>query len=280
MSILVPIIVLGSLGAIFGLWLIFAQKIFAVHTDPRIEHIFALLPGSNCGACGKAGCFGLAEALAKGAVETISCPSAEQETKEEISELLGIKFSQAVKQIATLICGGGAVCKDKFQYQGPSDCNIATLLMGGHKACNYACIGFGSCVTVCPFDAIHMGEDELPVIDIERCTGCGKCIKVCPKEVLVLTPIDKHYHVICHSSDRGPDVMKACKVGCTGCGKCVKECPVSAIDLKDFLAVIDCEKCTNCGACIEVCPTEAIGGRDTETGKIFKPEKKGVRGGV
>ena len=122
-------------------------------------------------------------------------------------------------------------------------------------------MGFASCLKACPFDAISMGEDNLPRIDLERCTGCGKCIKICPKNILVLTPVTSPYHIMCNSKDKGAVVLKVCKVGCIGCGKCVKACPVSAIALKDNLAVIDYQKCTSCGTCVEACPTSAIGKR-------------------
>ena len=261
MEILLPIIVLGSLGALFGLWLAFVQKIFVVKKDERTEHIFTLLPGSNCGACGKAGCFGLAQALSKGELDTITCPILHEKEREEIAEYLGIKVEEEHKKVATLICNGGNTCKDKFRYHGPKECDIANLMLEGPKACAFGCIGFGTCVSACPFGAIRMNEQSLPEIDIEKCTACGKCITACPKGVLVLSPVKSQYHIQCHSIDRGPDVMKACKTGCIACGKCVKACPVEAITITNNLALIDYTKCTNCGECIKVCPTKAIGRR-------------------
>ena len=98
MNILAPILVLGVLGGVFGLWLGFVQKLFAVKKDPRTEHIFSLLPGSNCGACGHAGCFGLAEALSKGEVDTITCPVAHEQEREKIAELLGMNVKAKEKE--------------------------------------------------------------------------------------------------------------------------------------------------------------------------------------
>lgn len=261
MYILVPVIVLGALGIIFGLWLGFVQKLFLVKKDPRIEHIFSLLPGSNCGACGHAGCYGLAESLAKGNARVITCPVVHEKEREEIAKIVGINTPESEKSVATLICGGGDKCRDNFQYHGIRDCNIATLVMNGPKSCSFGCVGFGSCMQICPFNAIKMGKDGLPKIDAEKCTACGKCIKICPKGVLVLAPVTKRYHIRCNSHDKGSDVVKSCKAGCIACGKCVKVCPANAIELKNNVAVIDYTKCTNCGECIKVCPTKAIGER-------------------
>ncbi|MBW2618646.1 MAG: FAD-dependent oxidoreductase, partial [Deltaproteobacteria bacterium] len=74
-----------------------------------------------------------------------------------------------------------------YDYDGVADCRAATLLGGGQKVCQVGCLGLGSCVAACPFDAIRLGDDGLPVIDWNRCTGCGVCVRVCPKNVLTLT---------------------------------------------------------------------------------------------
>lgn len=43
------------------------------------------------------------------------------------------------------------------------------------------CIGekAGECVTVCPVDCIHEGEDQF-YIDPDTCIECGACEAVCP----------------------------------------------------------------------------------------------------
>jgi Na+-translocating ferredoxin:NAD+ oxidoreductase subunit B len=258
MSILLPVIVLGVLGAVFGLWLGFVQRLFIVDKDPRAEHVFSLLPGSNCGACGHAGCYGLAEALARGEAKTITCPVVNKQEKEEISKTLGINTSAENRKIATLICGGGIKCRDNFEYTSIRDCAMATLVLNGPKACAYGCIGFGNCARACIFDAITMDANKLPRINAEKCTGCGKCIKACPKGVLVMAPTDKNYIIACRSKDKGPDVARACKSGCIACGKCVKLCPEGAISIQGNVAVIDYDKCVNCAKCIDACPTGAI----------------------
>jgi len=50
---------------------------------------------------------------------------------------------------------------------------------------NGLCTGCGTCVGLCPCDAIEMAIDKKkgiynPVINEERCNNCGICIKVCP----------------------------------------------------------------------------------------------------
>ncbi len=256
--ILTPVIAMAALGLIFGLGLAYALKIFGIQIDPKAALIIARLPGANCGACGKAGCAGFAEALVNGEAIPSSCVVSNEEARKSIAELLGIEHNVKIKTIATLICKGGVNAKDKFVYKGIKGCKAAMLTFGGQKVCKYACVGFGDCAIVCPFDAIIMGPDNLPHIDADKCTACGKCVHICPKKVLTLTPVDKIFHIGCNSNDKGADVVKACKIGCIACGKCKKACPVNAIIIENNLAKIDYNICKNHGKCFEVCPMHTI----------------------
>ena len=55
-QILIPLVILGVLGVIFGSLLGFASKKFAVPEDPLFPKLRDVLPGANCGGCGFAGC--------------------------------------------------------------------------------------------------------------------------------------------------------------------------------------------------------------------------------
>jgi len=41
------------------------------------------------------------------------------------------------------------------------------------------CDGCGSCVAVCPSQALILNEKELQFLE-ERCIGCQKCVQACP----------------------------------------------------------------------------------------------------
>ena len=266
MEILIPVLMLGGLGVIFGIGLAIASKKFSVHMDERLERVHGLLPGTNCGACGGAGCFGFAEGLLSGKFSINSCRVSEYAVKEKIAELLGKKLDKQVKRVAVLHCHGGRKrVKDKFVYEGIKDCVAADMVMSGPKACVYGCIGFATCVTVCPFGAIAMNEDNLPVINEDKCTACGKCVGICPKKLFTLVTANKTYAVRCKSLDMGNKVMDVCSVGCIACRKCENACPVRAIKVVDNLAVIDYNICDNRGECFRVCPTNAIAKKENKT---------------
>ncbi|MBI5144450.1 MAG: RnfABCDGE type electron transport complex subunit B [Candidatus Omnitrophica bacterium] len=259
--ILTPVIAMAGLGLVFGVGLAYALKLFKIEVDPTTFMILSKLPGSNCGACGKAGCAGFAEALKKGEAMPAGCAVSNDEARSSIAELLGVEYKPKVKTIATVFCNGGVNAKDKYIYKGIKTCKAASLVFGGQKACSFGCLGFGDCVTACPFDAIKMTEEGLPEVDPNKCTACGICVKVCPKELFVLTPTQNKYYVKCKSTDPGSVVAKVCKTGCIACRKCEKACPIAAIKVESNLARIYYDKCQNIGECFKVCPTKVIAKR-------------------
>lgn len=258
MNILAAILTLSGLGIIFGVGLALAARKFCVEINPRIEKILHKLPGSNCGACGEAGCLGFAEGLLSGKFSVDACRVSEEETKEQIAKLLGKKLEKKVKKIAILHCNGGIKIKDRYNYQGIKDCAAANLLLAGQKECVFGCLGFGSCKKICPFGAIKMSEEGLPIIDKDKCKACNICVLMCPKKLFTLIPITSNAYVSCGSHDLGKDTKVVCPVGCVACGLCKKVCKLDAIQVIDNLAVIDYYKCTSCGDCVKVCPVKCI----------------------
>ncbi len=258
MEILYPIIALGSLGILFGIGLSLAARKFCVSSDPKIDNIQNNLPGANCGACGMGGCSGLAEALTEGKCDVDKCTVAGEDSKIKIAQILGVEFKKKARMIATLHCAGGKKVKERFIYNGISDCVAANLLFGGGKDCTYGCLGFGTCVKICPFGAISMSNDGLPVIDKDKCKACNKCVEACPKKLFSLVPETHTVFVACSSGDLGKDTKSACPVGCIACKLCERACKFDAIHVIDNLAVIDYNKCTSCGECIKVCPMKTI----------------------
>lgn len=258
MVILIPVLVLGFLGLAFGVGLAIASKRFRVEVDPRLERIHGLLPGSNCGVCAAAGCFGFAESLLSGKLSVDACRVSEEAVKEQIARLLGKNVEKKAKKTAFLHCNGGRRVKERFLYQGIKDCVAANLVLGGQKECGFGCLGFDACVAACPFDAISMSQEGLPAVDKDKCKACNKCVQACPKKLFSLIPITHKVYVACSSHDSGKDTKAACPVGCIACKLCEKACKFDAIHLLDNLAVIDYTKCTSCGECVKVCPMKTI----------------------
>ena len=69
MRLFIPVIAMAALGLIFGVGLAYALKMFGIELDPVTHKILELLPGADCGVCGRAGCLRFAEALRKGGLQ-------------------------------------------------------------------------------------------------------------------------------------------------------------------------------------------------------------------
>jgi len=259
-TVIMTLIVLAALGIVFGVALAIVAARFVVKADPKVEKVRDVLPGANCGACGFAGCMGYAEAVAGNPDVAVSlCAPGKAAVAEKIAEITGKKAEKMEPKIARVFCQGGtSLSQRKFIYTGVQDCTAAVLAAGGGKSCEYGCLGYGTCMRACPFDAITMSADDLPIINKEKCTACGKCVAACPKQVIELALMSKAVVISCHSRDKGLEVKKKCQVGCIACGICVRTCPVEAIKVDNNLARIDHSKCIVCGLCVKKCPTSAI----------------------
>ena len=172
---------------------------------------------------------------------------------------MGQEAGEQIRKTAFVKCAGTCEkAKQDYEYHGLGDCVMVNMMQsGGPKSCNYGCLGEGTCVKACPFDAIHI-VDGIAVVDKEACKACGKCVAACPKHLIELVPYDQKHLVQCSSKDKGKDVMKACSVGCIGCKMCERMCKFDAVKVTDNIAYIDPEKCTGCGACAEKCPKKII----------------------
>ena len=72
MDILWSILLMLGLAIVLGVLIVLFSILFHVEEDPRIAAVEKMLPNYNCGACGKAGCHDMAEALVSGEVKNVS----------------------------------------------------------------------------------------------------------------------------------------------------------------------------------------------------------------
>jgi len=262
------LVIMGGLGLLFGVGLAIASRIFWVQKDPRVEAIEAILPNANCGACGAPGCAGFAAGVVAGKYDVTRCTAGGAEVARLVAEIMGTEVGEVVSNVAIVRCRGGRNNSvDRALYQGVQDCKAAVLINNGAKGCIYGCLGLGTCVAACSFDAMVMGEEGLPIVDEERCTGCGECVKACPRGIMELLSRDQKVFIGCMSQDFGKKVKAVCKVGCIGCGLCAnpKTTANEIITMEGKLPVIHYDKVKDVWGDLEnavkKCPTNSFGVR-------------------
>ncbi len=259
-SLIYAILSMGGMGLLFSVAISIANKKLHVEEDPKIGLIADLLPGANCGSCGYAGCANFAENLTTGKAQLASCPVCGVDAQNKIAQILGVVVEAGVRKVAVLMCQGGeGSVKQKADYVGIQSCIGATFAAGGERACSYGCMGMGDCVAACPFDAIHMAGNGLPVVDRVKCTGCGNCVTACPRNIIELHPINRHVFVLCKNLDSGKNARAVCKNACIACGICEKAVNGEGFKVLNNLAVVDYAVYTKeLVLPTEKCPTKSI----------------------
>lgn len=257
-GIIIATLVVGVIGLLIGVALVFAGKKFYVEVDERIPKVREFLPGNNCGACGYAGCDAVAEAIVNGTAPANACPVNNAANLEKISEVMGVEAVAPERKVAFVKCAGDCdQTTNRCHYVGIDDCRAAVLAGISIWECDYGCLGYGSCVKACQYDAIYV-DNGVAKVNTAKCVGCGQCAKACPKGLIELIPEGKDVAVRCSNHDRGPEVKRVCGIGCIGCKICTKQCESEAITVDGNLAHIDYEKCVGCGKCAEKCPRGII----------------------
>jgi electron transport complex protein RnfB len=156
------VVSLTLLGAILGLMLGFADRLFAVEVNPVIAQVEALMPGSQCGQCGFPGCSAAATAIVEGRAAVTVCPPGGKALAAALSAKLGISLDLS-----------------DVVDEGPKLAQVAEEI----------CIGCCRCTKACPTDAILGAAKQIHNVIREACTGCGNCIERCPTEALTMRPI-------------------------------------------------------------------------------------------
>ena len=258
--IVFPVLVALVIATFLGIAIAIISRIFAIKEDTRVIELTEILPGANCGACGYPSCAAYAEGMVlKGDDVKTRCSFGGPDTAKEVAAYFGEEADDVVPLIAIVHCQGANYhMQNRYEYNGTMTCAAADTVQRGPGSCNWGCIGYGDCVTVCEYDAIHV-IDDLARVDPANCTACGKCIPACPKHLIRFEPKREDiYAVRCANPLSGALTRRNCDIGCIGCGKCEAACQFDAVHVNGSLALIDQDKCTQCGDCWEACPTGSI----------------------
>jgi len=140
-----------------------------VHTDgtaplPLRERIDALLPQTQCGRCGYAGCQPYATAVAAGEAAVNRCPPGGTALISALAALLGVPELPLDRDC------------------GPTAPDAVASIDAE------ACIGCALCLPACPVDAILGAARYLHTVIAAECTGCALCLPSCPVDCIVMRP--------------------------------------------------------------------------------------------
>lgn len=222
-----------------------------------VQEIRGILPGSDCtgrGGCGFVTCDKCAAAIAAGGAANL-CPACTNDDVAAIAALTGGEILPAKAEKAFIKCNGSAAGKARLKFY--STCEEAVKAGFLDKECKYGCVGAGSCVAACTFQALTIANGTVTVHE-DLCNGCGACAQACPQSIVKMVPEDASNFVPCSNQDDEETALRLCGYSCIGCGDCEEACPEGAISIVDNRAVIDYEKCVGCVSCTVSCRKKII----------------------
>ena len=162
---LIAILAISLLALAFGLLLGYSAVRFHVEGDPVADKIDSVLPQTQCGQCGFAGCRPYAEAIAGGEAEINRCPPGGEATVVALADLLGRDPVPLDKERGEQKPKAVAVIDEQ------------------------ACIGCTLCIQACPVDAILGSAKSMHTVIANECTGCELCLPPCPVDCILMEPI-------------------------------------------------------------------------------------------
>ncbi len=133
-------------------------------SDALALRIDAILPQTQCGKCGYAGCWPYAQALSAGNADLNRCPPGGEAGIRALADLLG----RPVKPLAAE-CG----------VERPRLTAIIDESL---------CVGCVKCIPPCPVDAILGAAKQMHTVLHALCTGCELCLPACPVDCISLVP--------------------------------------------------------------------------------------------
>ena len=159
-------------------------------------------------------------------------------SKEE-RDIISLKNEalQKNEQIAVVKCNSERKINMRgFAYDDLKDCRVFKNLYESASNCHWGCIGFGTCVSVCPQDAIKIVNNTAVVG--ATCNGCGKCLNVCPNNLIELVPKSIDFYAAC--ACQNDEMKEICSTACPNRINTETLKPLSAVDVReeDFVCAI------------------------------------------
>lgn len=124
------------------------------------------------------------------------------------------------RKIAVVKCSSIREPQERLlQHSKQIDCSIYLNQYGKVDFCKYGCIGYGSCATICPENAIIIKNNTAIVTD--SCSGCGLCVDKCPQKIIELIDVKNGCFTQC--SLPKSENNSNCSASCISCKKCDSE---------------------------------------------------------
>jgi len=132
--------------------------------EALVERLDRILPQTQCGQCGYAGCRPYAAAMAAGEAGPERCPPGGDAGALALARVLEV--------------APRPFDRERGAHLAPQ---VAVVIEAD-------CIGCTKCIQACPVDAIIGASKRMHVVIEPLCTGCALCVPACPVDCIAMLP--------------------------------------------------------------------------------------------
>jgi electron transport complex protein RnfB len=157
---MLSVAIISAVALILGALLGAAAARLKEEPETLVERVHALLPHTQCGQCGFAGCRPYAAAVAERSAAITLCPPGGAALIKNLAGLLGED-------------------PPKFAPGAAIAARVAVID-------EQRCVGCAVCLEACPVDAIIGAARQMHTVVAALCTGCELCVAPCPVDCIAM----------------------------------------------------------------------------------------------
>jgi Na+-translocating ferredoxin:NAD+ oxidoreductase subunit B len=225
----------GGVGLTFGVLIAVANRKFRVGRTRGSTRSSGMLPGSNCGACGRPAAAPSPRRRWRGGGAGHLHGDGRRD-REEVAAFLGVDAGEAVKRVARLLCAGGSTWRRARRSTAASRAaRRRWRWAAAARGAPGGAWGYADCAVACDLrrDRMNAGPPGRGRGQVHRLQRLRGGVPARPLHADAARPqADRAVQ----EPAEGEAATAVCSVACNACGRCVADAAPGLIEMQNGLA--------------------------------------------